>query len=116
MKRRHGINTSHTKHLSQSQQSQSQQQLQQQQQQQSEQSQTIQSNTLDDPLTASHTEPSTVQVSNYSLIYYFSLYRVSTFNQCSQISSTKLSRSECNVIDSLQITNFLTSQSFTTSP
>ncbi|XP_076667664.1 uncharacterized protein LOC143368624 isoform X2 [Andrena cerasifolii] len=60
MKRRHGINTSHTKHLSQSQQSQSQQQLQQQQQ--SEQSQTIQSNTLDDPLTASHTEPSTVQV------------------------------------------------------
>ena len=60
MKRRHGINTSHTKHLSQSQQSQSQQQLQQQQQ--SEQSQTIQSNTLDDSLTASHTEPSTVQV------------------------------------------------------
>ncbi|XP_076624470.1 uncharacterized protein LOC143343448 isoform X2 [Colletes latitarsis] len=60
MKRRHGINTSHTKHLSQSQQSESQQQLHQQQQQ-SEQSQTIQSSTSEDPLSISHTESSTVQ-------------------------------------------------------
>ncbi|XP_033339603.1 uncharacterized protein LOC117228050 isoform X2 [Megalopta genalis] len=60
MKRRHGINTSHTKHLSQSQQS--QQQLHQQQQQ-SEQSQTVQSNTSEDHLSAiSHSETSTVQV------------------------------------------------------
>ncbi|XP_031837799.1 uncharacterized protein LOC116429230 isoform X2 [Nomia melanderi] len=63
MKRRHGINTSHTKHLSQSQHSESQQQQLQQQQQQSEQPQTIQSNTSEDPLsTISHTETSTVQV------------------------------------------------------
>ncbi|XP_076163197.1 uncharacterized protein LOC143144552 isoform X1 [Ptiloglossa arizonensis] len=61
MKRRHGINTSHTKHLSQSQQSESQQQLHQHQQQ-SEQPQTIQSNTSEDPLSISHTESSTVQV------------------------------------------------------
>lgn len=66
MKRRHGINTSHTKHLSQSQQSESQQQLHQHQQQ-SEQPQTIQSNTSEDPLSISHTESSTVQVRNYYL-------------------------------------------------
>ncbi|XP_043251032.1 zinc finger protein 613-like isoform X2 [Colletes gigas] len=60
MKRRHGINTSHTKHLSQSQQSESQQQLHQQQQQ-SEQPQTIQSSTSEDPLSISHTESTTVQ-------------------------------------------------------
>ncbi|XP_076277236.1 uncharacterized protein LOC143207526 isoform X3 [Lasioglossum baleicum] len=58
MKRRHGINTSHTKHLSQSQPS--QQQLHQQQQQSE---QTVQSNTSEDPLSAiSHSESSTVQV------------------------------------------------------
>ncbi|XP_015437887.1 PREDICTED: putative zinc finger protein 735 [Dufourea novaeangliae] len=62
MKRRHGINTSHTKHLSQSQQLDSQQPIHQQQQQ-SEQSQTIQSNPNEDPLAIiSHTETSTVQV------------------------------------------------------
>ncbi|XP_053994972.1 putative zinc finger protein 66 isoform X1 [Hylaeus volcanicus] len=60
MKRRHGINTSHTKHLSQSQQSESQQLHQPQQQ--SEQSQTVQSNTSEDPLPVSPTESPTVQV------------------------------------------------------
>ncbi|XP_054001993.1 zinc finger protein 793-like [Hylaeus anthracinus] len=59
MKRRHGINTSHTKHLSQSQQSESQQLHQPQQQ--SEQSQTVQSNTSEDPLPVSPTESPTVQ-------------------------------------------------------
>ena len=57
MKRRHGINTSHTKHLTQSQQTQ-----QQLQQQQSEQSQIIQSNVSDSSLSISHAESSAVQV------------------------------------------------------
>ncbi|XP_076247401.1 uncharacterized protein LOC143187208 isoform X1 [Calliopsis andreniformis] len=63
MKRRHGINTSHTKHLSQTKISQSPQQLQQQQQQQPEQqqSQTVQSDQPDDPLSIPHTESSTIQ-------------------------------------------------------
>lgn len=64
MKRRHGINTSHTKHLSQSQQIQSQQQLQEQQ---PEQSQIDQSN-AEQSLSISNTESSTVHVRNYSLI------------------------------------------------
>ncbi|KAG7205667.1 hypothetical protein KM043_007617 [Ampulex compressa] len=55
MKRRHGINTSHTKHLSQS-------QLQQQQQQPQEQSQPIHQNPSEDPLAISHSESPTVQV------------------------------------------------------
>lgn len=60
MKRRHGINTSHTKHLSQS-----QQQLQEQPQ--PEQSQIDQSN-AEQSLSISNTESSTVHVRNYSLI------------------------------------------------
>ncbi|XP_043800829.1 gastrula zinc finger protein XlCGF46.1-like isoform X2 [Apis laboriosa] len=59
MKRRHGINTSHTKHLSQSQQIQSQQQLQEQPQ--PEQSQIDQSN-AEQSLSISNTESSTVHV------------------------------------------------------
>ncbi|XP_014607524.1 PREDICTED: zinc finger protein 626-like [Polistes canadensis] len=59
MKRRHGINTSHTKHLSQSQQSQQQQSQQQEQQQQQH---SIQANTAEDPLSMSQTESTTVQV------------------------------------------------------
>lgn len=65
MKRRHGINTSHTKHLSQSQQIQSQQQLQEQPQ--PEQSQIDQSN-AEQSLSISNTESSTVHVRNYNLI------------------------------------------------
>lgn len=61
MKRRHGINTSHTKHLSQS-----QQQLQEQQPQ-PEQSQIDQSN-AEQSLSISNTESSTVHVRNYNLI------------------------------------------------
>lgn len=60
MKRRHGINTSHTKHLSQS-----QQQLQEQPQ--PEQSQIDQSN-AEQSLSISNTESSTVHVRNYNLI------------------------------------------------
>lgn len=59
MKRRHGINTSHTKHLSQSQQSQQQQPQQQEQQQQQH---SIQANTAEDPLSIAQTESTTVQV------------------------------------------------------
>lgn len=65
MKRRHGINTSHTKHLSQSQQSQQQQPQQQEQQQQQQQQHTIQANTPEDPLSISQTESTTVQVFKY---------------------------------------------------
>ncbi|XP_043591183.1 zinc finger protein 737-like isoform X3 [Bombus pyrosoma] len=59
MKRRHGINTSHAKHLSQSQQIQSQQQLPEQQ---SEQSQADHSNASEHSLSISPTESSTVHV------------------------------------------------------
>ncbi|XP_076766153.1 uncharacterized protein LOC143432997 [Xylocopa sonorina] len=58
MKRRHGINTSHTKHLTQPQ-VQSQQQLQEQQ---SEQSQIVHSNASEHSLSVSSTESSTVHV------------------------------------------------------
>ncbi|CAK9796263.1 Zinc finger protein 585A [Anthophora plagiata] len=59
MKRRHGINTSHTKHLSQSQQIQSQQQLQGQQ---PEQAQIVQSNTSEHSHPISNAESSTIHV------------------------------------------------------
>ncbi|XP_012241461.1 zinc finger protein 737 isoform X1 [Bombus impatiens] len=59
MKRRHGINTSHAKHLSQSQQIQSQQQLPEQQ---SEQSQADHSNVSEHSLSISPTESSAVHV------------------------------------------------------
>ncbi|XP_050594369.1 oocyte zinc finger protein XlCOF6-like isoform X3 [Bombus affinis] len=59
MKRRHGINTSHAKHLSQSQQIQSQQQLPEQQ---SEQSQADHSNASEHSLSISPTESSTVHM------------------------------------------------------
>lgn len=64
MKRRHGINTSHAKHLSQSQQIQSQQQLPEQQ---SEQSQADHSNASENSLSISPTESSTVHVRNYCI-------------------------------------------------
>lgn len=53
MKRRHGINTSHTKHLTNS---------QLQQQQPSEQVQSILPSPTEDPLSIPHTESTTVQV------------------------------------------------------
>lgn len=60
MKRRHGINTSHAKHLSQSQQIQSQ--SQQSPEQQSEQSQVEHLNASEHSVSISHTESSTVHV------------------------------------------------------
>ncbi|XP_043523654.1 zinc finger protein 677-like isoform X1 [Frieseomelitta varia] len=60
MKRRHGINTSHAKHLSQSQQIQSQ--SQQSPEQQSEQSQVDHLNASEHSVSISHTESSTVHV------------------------------------------------------
>lgn len=80
MKRRHGINTSHTKHLSQSQESQTQQQLQQQQQQQqqSEQPQTIQSEASEGPLSTPHTESSMVQVRDHCFLQYYSVCRMAS--------------------------------------
>ncbi|XP_017763558.1 PREDICTED: zinc finger protein 883-like [Eufriesea mexicana] len=65
MKRRHGINTSHAKHLSQSQPIQSQQQVQEQQ---PEQLQIDHSNASEHSLSIPHTESSTVHVRNYCLI------------------------------------------------
>lgn len=65
MKRRHGINTSHAKHLSQSQPIQSQQQVQEQQ---PEQLQIDHSNASERSLSIPHTESSTVHVRNYCLI------------------------------------------------
>lgn len=65
MKRRHGINTSHAKHLSQSQQIQSQ--SQQSPEQQSEQSQVDHLNASEHSVSISHTESSTVHVRNYCI-------------------------------------------------
>ncbi|KAK1124097.1 hypothetical protein K0M31_007120 [Melipona bicolor] len=65
MKRRHGINTSHAKHLSQSQQIQSQ--SQQSPEQQSEQSQVEHLNASEHSVSISHTESSTVHVRNYCI-------------------------------------------------
>lgn len=65
MKRRHGINTSHTKHLT------NNQQLQQQQStEQTQPSQIQQQSAAEDPLSIPHTESTTVQVNIIFFIYF----------------------------------------------
>lgn len=63
MKRRHGINTSHTKHLT------NNQQLQQQSTEQTQPSQIQQQSTAEDPLSMPQTESTTVQVYIFYLLY-----------------------------------------------
>lgn len=75
MKRRHGINTSHTKHLT------NNQQLQQQQStEQTQSSQIQQQSAAEDPLSIPQTESTTVQV-NINLFYLLSVVCFIAFHE-----------------------------------